>query len=173
MYVVRVSERNRPRGKDLIRNAVFVILVPGVVGGLVPWLITRYERYDWGGLQAPVAVVAAVLIIAGAAVLLHGVWRFAANGRGTPAPVAPTEHLVVTGPYRYVRNPMYLGVGAVIGGQALLFYGPVIVAYLVVFAAAVALFVKGYEEPTLERTFGDEYRQYRARVPGWLPRAPR
>jgi protein-S-isoprenylcysteine O-methyltransferase Ste14 len=157
----------------VLRNAVFVLLVPGIVGGVLPWLITRYERREWGSGETLVAVSAAVLIAVGSAVLLHGVWRFAADGRGTPSPTAPTEHLVVAGPYRYVRNPMYLAVGAVIAGQALLFAGAAIVAYFVAFIAAVVLFVKAYEEPTLTRTFGDEYLSYRARVPGWWPRRER
>ena len=149
---------------------MFVIVVPGVVGGLVPWLITRYEGHD---VPTIVAVIAWAFILEGAAVLLYGVWHFAAQGRGTPAPVAPTQRLVVTGPYLYVRNPMYLGVGAVILGQALLFPSAAIFIYLAAFAVAVFLFVKAYEEPTLQRTFGDEYTEYRAIVPPWFPRRPR
>ena len=162
----------RPTGRDLARNAIFVILVPGVVGGLIPLLITRYESRDWGALAVPVAVAAWALIAGGAAVLLYGVWRFAAEGRGTPSPTAPTERLVVAGPYRYVRNPMYLAVGAVIAGQALLFGSWALVLYLGLFAIAVALFVILYEEPTLRRTFGAEYEAYCAQVPAWWPRRP-
>jgi protein-S-isoprenylcysteine O-methyltransferase Ste14 len=164
---------SRPTRRDLARNIVFVILVPGVVGGLVPLLITRYE-YAGANPQVPFAVaVAWVFIGVGSAVLLYGVWRFAADGRGTPAPVAPTEHLVVSGPYRYVRNPMYLAVGAVIAGQALLLASLALLVYLAVYAIAVVLFVRLYEEPTLRRTFGAEYEAYCADVPAWWPRRPR
>ena len=98
---------------------------------------------------------------------------FAADGRGTPAPTAPTERLVVGGPYRYVRNPMYLAVGAVIAGQALLLASLALLVYLAVFAVAVVLFVKIYEEPTLRATFGAEYEAYCAEVPAWWPKRPR
>src|SRR5690606_28947906 len=110
--------------------------------------------------------------VAGAVVLLHGVWRFATEGRGTPAPVAPTEALVLGGPYRYVRNPMYLGVGAAIIGQGLLSPSWGILAYALGFGAAVVAFVRFYEEPTLLRVFGEPYARYLATVPGWWPRRP-
>ena len=165
-----MSETSGPRRADLVRNLVFVVLVPGVVGGLVPWLITGYEGR---GVPVIVAVIAWAFILEGTAVLLYGVWHFAVEGRGTPAPVAPTERLVVSGPYLYVRNPMYLGVGAVILGQALLFPSAAIFIYLAAFAVVVLIFVKAYEEPTLQRTFGDEYTEYRAVVPAWFPRRPR
>jgi protein-S-isoprenylcysteine O-methyltransferase Ste14 len=96
--------------------------------------------------------------------------RFVVEGLGTPAPVAPTEHLVVGGLYRYVRNPMYLAVAATIVGQALLLGQLVLLLYAAVFLAVVAAFVRWYEEPTLSRQFGSEYDEYRRRVPGWLPR---
>jgi protein-S-isoprenylcysteine O-methyltransferase Ste14 len=103
-------------------------------------------------------------------VLLHAFARFVSEGIGTPAPVAPTEHLVVGGAYRYVRNPMYLAVGSVILGQALVLGRAVLFAYLAVFAAAVAAFVLGYEEPTLRATYGREYDRYVEAVPRWIPR---
>ena len=156
-----------------MRNAIFVIVVPGFVAGLGPWLVTRYVRFDWGAWNNAIAVVSAALILAGAVVLLYGVWRFAAEGRGTPSPTAPTQRLVVAGPYRYVRNPMYLAVGAVILGQVLLFLMPGIVIYAVAFVVLVVSFVRWYEEPTLLRTFGSEYEAYKASVPGWWPRRPR
>jgi protein-S-isoprenylcysteine O-methyltransferase Ste14 len=92
------------------------------------------------------------------------------EGRGTPAPVAPTERLVVGGLYRYVRNPMYVAVGATIVGQALLLGRPWLLAYAAAFWLVVATFVRVYEEPTLIRRFGREYDAYRSAVPGWWPR---
>jgi len=97
---------------------------------------------------------------------------FVIEGVGTPAPVAPTERLVVGGLYRYVRNPMYLAVGAMIAGQALLLGRSILFAELAVFAAAVVTFVRVYEEPHLEGSYGDEYVAYRREVPGWWPRRP-
>ena len=95
--------------------------------------------------------------------------RFA-RADGTPAPPAPTAHLVVVGPYRFVRNPMYVAVVAIILGQALLFGSLGTLVYLAVAMTAVALFVRFYEEPTLESTYGDEYRTYKANVRAWIPR---
>jgi len=103
-------------------------------------------------------------------VLVHAFVRFVVEGAGTPAPVAPTERLVVGGLYRYVRNPMYVAVDAVIVGQALLLNQPVLYAYAAVAALTMAAFVHLYEEPTLARRYGADYERYRRRVPGWMPR---
>jgi protein-S-isoprenylcysteine O-methyltransferase Ste14 len=96
--------------------------------------------------------------------------RFAAEGAGTPAPVAPTEHLVVGGLYRYVRNPMYLAVVAAVVGQALALGQPALLLYAAAVGAAMAAFVHGYEEPALHRQFGARYEAYRQAVPAWWPR---
>ena len=143
------------------------MVAPGVVAGLVPWLLTGWESAD---PPTPLVVIGILLIAAGGLVLLHAFARFVIEGIGTPAPVAPTKHLVVGGAYRYVRNPMYLAVGAVILGQALVLGRGVLFAYLAVFAAAVAAFVMGYEEPTLRATYGREYDRYVEAVPRWIPR---
>jgi protein-S-isoprenylcysteine O-methyltransferase Ste14 len=146
---------------------VFLVAAPGVIAGLIPYLLTGWESDD-----PPLAIQIAgvILIAAGLPVLLDAFARFVREGRGTPAPVAPTERLVVGGLYRYVRNPMYLAVGAIIAGQALLLGRPVLLSWLAVFAAAVLAFVKLYEEPTLAARYGDEYERYRRDVPGWWPR---
>ena len=151
-------------------TALFFAAAPGVVAGLVPWLLTR-----WEAREMPVAArgLGILLIAAGLPFLLHAFARFVTEGRGTPAPVAPTERLVVGGVYRWVRNPMYLAVGAVIAGQALLLGSWALLLYLAVFFAAVVTFVRGYEEPTLLARHGAEYEAYRRAVPGWWPRRPR
>lgn len=143
------------------------MLAPGVVAVLIPYLLT-----GWQMETAPVAVriAGAVLIALGSGFLLHAFARFVVEGLGTPAPVAPTEHLVVGGVYRYVRNPMYLAVGATIVGQALLLGQPGLLAYAAAFGAVVFSFVRLYEEPTLTEQFGATYQAYRSAVPGWLPR---
>jgi protein-S-isoprenylcysteine O-methyltransferase Ste14 len=148
-------------------SLVFLVIAPGVVAGLVPYLLTGW---DAGDPPIVLQVAGVALIAAGLAVLLEAFARFVREGFGTPAPVAPTEQLVVGGLYRYVRNPMYLAVGAIIAGQALLLGRVVLLAYAALFFAVVAAFVKLYEEPTLARTYGDEYERYRAEVPGWWPR---
>jgi protein-S-isoprenylcysteine O-methyltransferase Ste14 len=98
--------------------------------------------------------------------------RFVVEGRGTPAPIAPTEHLVVGGPYRWTRNPGYIAVVGMLIGQALLFGSAAVLAYAGLIALAFHAFVVFYEEPTLRRTFGAEYDAYRRRVSRWLPRPP-
>ena len=113
---------------------------------------------------------AVFLVVAGAGVLLHAFGRFVVEGRGTPAPVAPTERLVVGGLYRHVRNPMYVAVGATIVGQALLLGRPWLLVYAAAFWVVVAAFVHGYEEPTLSARYGAQYAAYRRAVPAWRPR---
>jgi protein-S-isoprenylcysteine O-methyltransferase Ste14 len=103
-------------------------------------------------------------------VLVQAFVRFVSEGSGTPAPVAPTRELVVGGLYRYVRNPMYVAVGATIVGQALLLGRPGLLVYAALFWLTVAAFVHGYEEPTLSDRYGEEYAAYRRGVPAWWPR---
>ena len=96
--------------------------------------------------------------------------RFALQGSGTPAPIAPTRNLVVTGLYRYVRNPIYIAVVAVTFGQAILFGDWRLLWYGALLWLFFHVFVVMYEEPTLEQTFGTEYEDFRANVPRWIPR---
>jgi protein-S-isoprenylcysteine O-methyltransferase Ste14 len=148
-------------------SALFLVIAPGVAAGLVPWLLTGWESTDPPVL---IAAVGGVLTAAGAAVLLHSFARFVVEGAGTPAPVAPTERLVVGGIYRHVRNPMYVAVTAAIAGQALLLGRPWLLAYAAAFWALTAAFVRFYEEPTLSARYGEEYALYKRAVPAWLPR---
>ncbi len=151
-----------------IGTILFLFLAPGIVAGFVPWLISGWRWHDWDGAWL-VVVIAWIAIAAGVAFLLHSFALFALH-QGTPAPVAPTETLVVTGAYRYVRNPMYLAVLTIILGQALLFGSWGLVIYALIALATVVAFVKGYEEPTLTETYGEHYLAYRRNVPGWWPR---
>jgi protein-S-isoprenylcysteine O-methyltransferase Ste14 len=148
-------------------SLLFLVVAPGVMAGVVPWLLTGWHSND---PPAWLLVPGAALGAAGAAALLHAFARFVVEGGGTPAPVAPTERLVVGGLYRYVRNPMYLAVVALIVGQAAVLGQPVLLAYAAVFWAVVAAFVRGYEEPVLAASHGDEYAAYRRAVPAWRPR---
>jgi len=149
-------------------SAAFLVIAPGVVAGLIPWWLTGWRM--GAAYPVPVRVTGAVLTGAGAAALLGAFAQFAVQGRGTPAPPAPTEQLVVRGLYRYVRNPMYLAVLAVITGQAILLGRPVLLGYAAVVAAAFVAFVYGYEQPALARRYGAQYQAYRQAVPGWWPR---
>jgi protein-S-isoprenylcysteine O-methyltransferase Ste14 len=152
-------------------SLIFLAVAPGTVAGLVPWWLTGWAVGDAPQqVAAPLRGVGAVLVLVGAAALLHAFGRFVLEGLGTPAPVAPPERLVIGGLYRYVRNPMYVAVLMAIVGQALLLVQPVLLVYAVVVGLAMASFVYGYEEPTLSERFGAEYDAYRRAVPAWWPR---
>lgn len=153
-------------------SSLFFAAAPGVVAGVVPWLLTRWDPGDAGaGWGVAVRVAGGILLAVSAAVLVHAFVRFVVEGVGTPAPVAPTGRLVVGGLYRYVRNPMYLAVTGAVVGQALLLWRPLaLLPYAAGLGVLFALFVRAYEEPALRRQFGAEYERYRAAVPAWRPR---
>ncbi len=161
------SERRRRRNA-LLGSALFFAVAPAMVAGMIPGLITGWEVDE--RLPAALRALGATVGLLGVVFLLHAFGRFALEGLGTPAPVAPTRRLVVGGIYRFVRNPMYLAVLSAIGGQALLFGSVELVAYGAVVAIVFVAFVRIYEEPTLHSQYGDEYERYRRAVPGWLPR---
>jgi protein-S-isoprenylcysteine O-methyltransferase Ste14 len=152
-------------------SVVFLLVAPAMIAGVVPWWMTRWQVKSSSFLDVlPLKVIGVILIGSGLVVLLDSFARFALQGIGTPAPTFPTRHLVVTGLYRRVRNPIYLAVTALILGQGLLFASVGLIAYAVLIWICFHLFVVAYEEPTLKRTFGTEYDAYCANVPRWLPR---
>lgn len=163
----------RARVGPVLGSLAFLVVAPGFVAGWVPYRLSRWVRQD-----APLGVEALryaglALAIAGAAGLLHAFARFALEGRGTPAPIAPTETLVVSGLYRWVRNPMYVAVLALVFGQAAFFGSRAVALYGLVLWLLFHLFVVTYEEPTLARRYGESYERFRATVNRWLPRPPR
>ncbi|MBO0689911.1 MAG: isoprenylcysteine carboxylmethyltransferase family protein [Candidatus Dormibacteraeota bacterium] len=158
------------RARAAAGSAVFFVLAPGAVVGLVPWWLTGWIVEEPTTWWAPLRIVGAILLAAGSAVLVHAFVRFASEGIGTPAPVAPPTRLVVGGLYRYVRNPMYLGGIAAIAGQSLVLGQPSLLVYAAAVLAASYAFVRAYEEPALLARFGDQYDAYRRAVPGWWPR---
>ncbi|MFB7723436.1 methyltransferase family protein [Nocardia sp. NPDC056100] len=151
-------------------SLLFTVLVPGTVAGFLPLWISGWHFENALPPTALWRVLGVLLIAAGLPILLGAIYRFAVEGLGTPAPVAPTAHLVVGGPNRFVRNPMYLAVVSMVLGQALLFGRVDLLWYAVIIAVGQALFVRFYEEPTLLGQFGAEYERYRAAVPAWVPR---
>jgi protein-S-isoprenylcysteine O-methyltransferase Ste14 len=168
---------NPKEGRETMRrttaavgSAVFFLLAPGVVVGLIPWLLTRWQAREPLPYWAPVRVLGGLLLIAGLVALVHAFVRFVVEGLGTPAPVAAPDRLVVGGVYRYVRNPMYVAVLAAIIGQALLLGQLGLLLYAGAAWLVVAAFVRWYEEPTLTRRFGADYEAYRRAVPAWWPR---
>ena len=158
------------RRRAALGTFAFLVIAPGFAAGLVPWLLTGWTST---GPPAWLQIVGWALIAVGVAADVEAFARFALHGLGTPAPIAPPQKLVVTGQYRYVRNPMYLAVSAVILGQAAVLGQWILLAYTIVFGAAVWSFVHWYEEPTLRRRFGADYESYVRDVPGWWPRRPR
>jgi protein-S-isoprenylcysteine O-methyltransferase Ste14 len=149
-------------------SVVFLIVAPGTVTVLVPWLLSGWQqRQAW---PVALAVLGAILVLVGAAVVLTTFGQFVWEGRGTPAPVAPTEELVVRGLYRFSRNPMYLGVVSILVGEVLWLGSVPVAVWTGCVIVAVTLFVRGYEEPTLAARHGAAYARYSAAVPRWLPR---
>lgn len=158
------------RATALIGSFLFFCIAPAMVAGWVPWYFTGWKAnapFLGSGLGR---WVGAAFALVGAAMVVESFARFALKGLGTPAPIAPTKHLVMSGLYRYVRNPMYVGVVSAIFGQALWFGSSALLAYGAAVWAAFHLFVLLYEEPTLKRQFGSEYDAFRRHVPRWLPR---
>src|ERR687891_15699 len=137
-----------PRLRAALGSLLFLLIAPGTIAGLVPWWLTGWALHDWPQPYAtPLRLVGAVLIVLGVPALLHAFGRFVLEGIGTPAPVAPPEHLVVGGLYGYVRNPIYLAVAATIVGQVLVLGQPILLLYAAAFGVAVVAFVRWYEEP--------------------------
>jgi protein-S-isoprenylcysteine O-methyltransferase Ste14 len=151
-------------------SSLFFALAPGTFAGFIPWWVTRWHLAGPAPHWWPARAVGALVVVIGGTFLIQAFARFVIDGLGTPAPIAPTQRLVVTGVYRYVRNPMYLAVTACIVGQSLLFGRLALIFYAAAFLAVTVAFVHLYEEPTLSRQFPADYAAYRSAVPGWWPR---
>lgn len=149
-----------------VKNLLFTIFMPGTFIVLVPlWLASGRSPSCWSWLGlVPLAL--------GAAIYFHCMWDFAVKGRGTPAPIDPPRTLVVSGLFRCVRNPMYVGIILVLAGWAILFTSVRVLLYATGAALFVHLFIVFYEEPTLRRRFGASYQDYCRHVRRWLPGRP-
>jgi protein-S-isoprenylcysteine O-methyltransferase Ste14 len=158
------------RAAAILGTVVFFFVAPGTVAGFVPWWIGKWSVHSpFPGFTA-IRVIGFALIAVAFVILLEAFLRFALKGIGTPAPVFPTKHLVVTGSYRFVRNPMYVAVVSLILGQAFIFGDIRVFEYGLFVWLAMYLFVLSYEEPTLRRTFPADYALFTANVPRWIPR---
>jgi protein-S-isoprenylcysteine O-methyltransferase Ste14 len=149
-----------------------VTLAALFIGFLLIYLPGRL--LSWTGIVRPAAIavpqVAGMVIgAAGAAVALWCIFTFATIGRGTPAPFDPPPRLVIRGPYRFVRNPMYIGAGLALASAALFYESWPLLGYAGLFLFATHVFVVGYEEPALRRTFGQDYEAYCRQVRRWWP----
>lgn len=153
----------------LVRAVTYAALFIGLVLIYVP-----ARLLSWSGIVRPEAIdlpkiAGMVMGVAGGAVALWCIFTFAFAGRGTPAPFDPPRRLVIEGPYRFVRNPMYIGAGLALAGAAFFYKSLPILSYTGLFFLATHLFVVWYEEPTLRRTFGEEYGAYCKKVRRWWP----
>ena len=153
----------------IIKTIIFTILVPGTVVIYIPyWLLSSANR-----LASPLGIIhyaGFVPIAIGPALLFWCFYDFVVTGKGTPAPIDPPKRLVMQGLYRYVRNPMYLGVATVLVGESMYFASIPLLKYSVVVFLLFHCFVIFYEEPLLRKKFGDSYLYYCKTVPRWLPK---
>ncbi len=156
-----------------VRTLLFTLVAPGTVLGLVPGLLLSDGRGRVPLGIGPVEAMGVVLAILGVALYAVCLRLFVQVGGGTPAPVDPPSAMVAVGAYRYVRNPMYVGVVTALAGEALLFRSLAVAVYAGMVWAAFHAFVVLYEEPTLRLRFGESYRRYLAEVPRWWPRRGR
>lgn len=151
------------------RNLFFTILQPSVVVGLIPYLmlnngIKRYFDFPFTSLQ----YIGLMLFFLGFLVLLYCIVSFAIRGKGTLSPADPTKQLVVSGLYRFSRNPMYVGVIMMLIGESIFFHSYILFVYTVLVFTAFHLFVKFFEEPRLKKDFGEEYNKYSKKVSRWI-----
>jgi len=157
----------------LLGTIVFIVLLPGTAVGLFPYLLSGWVFQPPFFATTLTRWLGVALLVGGFPFFITFCARFVFEGRGTPAPVAPTERLVVGGPFRYTRNPGCLSVLAMIIGQGLILGNMQVLLYAVLVGIGFHVFVVFYEEPTLRGQFGAEYQAYCQRVPVWLPRRPR
>jgi protein-S-isoprenylcysteine O-methyltransferase Ste14 len=159
------------RRTAVLGSLLFFLIGPGLETGIGPWLLTGgFETGDGLPESAALRVVGWVLIAGGLGVLVHAYVRFALEGTGTPSPLAPPRDLVITGAYRFVRNPMYVATAAVIVGEALVLRQAILLLAAALYVAAMAFLNHRFEEPLLRQRFGPAYDDYRAAVPAWRPR---
>lgn len=156
----------------LIRAITYASLFIGFVLVFLPSRVLQ-----WSGVEGPPAIglvqmLGAAIVVLGGAIAVWCVLAFAVIGRGTPAPFDPPRHLVARGPYRFVRNPMYLGAGFALLGATIFYESLALLRFTGLFLVITHAFVLGYEEPTLRRLFGAEYEEYRRQVRRWWPTRP-
>jgi protein-S-isoprenylcysteine O-methyltransferase Ste14 len=154
----------------VLRAIAYTAIVPGLLTVVIPWLILRANPASmpsppWLSWPGPILMACGALLIAWC------VRDFVRSGGGTPSPVEPPVRLVESGPFRWSRNPLYLGILGMLLGEALWWWSSVLLTYAVGTWMSLELFLQVYEEPSLEHRFGDAYRAYRRRVRRWLGRS--
>jgi protein-S-isoprenylcysteine O-methyltransferase Ste14 len=150
----------------ILKNLLFTLIVPCSAAVYIPYLLTRKDT-AYGGISLLIAIL---FFATGALIYLWCQWHFASYGKGTPAPIDAPKKLVIRGLYKYVRNPMYVGVITTILGWTILYHSWRLVRAAVFIWICFELFIVFYEEPHLRKSFGTEYEEYCARVGRWLPK---
>jgi len=153
----------------LFRSIVYGALFISAVLVFIPEQILMVAGITRPTEIGPLNGAGLVLVVLGGGLAIWCILTFALVGKGTPAPFDPPRKLVAAGPYRWVRNPMYVGAGTALTGAAVFYQSPALVAFAAGFLVMAHVFVVFYEEPTLERTFGARYSDYRNAVPRWVP----
>ena len=151
-----------------LKALLALLFLPGTVSGLIPALIINFDPWRSEGLA-----ICLLFSALGLSILLSCVWTFYKKGKGTLAPWSPPKGLMVTGLYRYMRNPMYVGISLIIIGLAIFFGSPLLIGYLALVVSAFNLRVIFAEEPWLNRQFEAEWKLYSSQVSRWIPRFPR
>lgn len=152
-----------------LRAVFWTLLMPGLFAFYLPWRYFGLREVSID-ISNPRQWFGMLCIDMGTILLLACIWEFARRGRGTLSPADPPRHLVVSGLYRFVRNPMYLSVTLIVFGEVMLTFSQPLLVYWVIWFVIVNLFVMAYEEPTLRGQFGDQYEQYTRNVGRWIPR---
>ena len=150
-----------------LRSLLWTILLPGMIAGYIPW---RFFGFRLHAPQSVMQLICVAVAALGVVILLLCIVEFARRGRGTLSPLDPPRKLVVTGLYRWVRNPMYVGVALVLLGEILMSGSSALATYAAIFFLCANLFILAYEEPHLARTFGASYQDYKRHVRRWIPR---
>lgn len=154
--------------KPLIKTLIFTVVAPATVTIYFPYYLSGGVNARFEGF----AVLGFLPIVAGTMVYLRRAWDFSITGRGTPAPIDPPKTLVIRGLYRYVRNPMYVGIVCILIGESILLASSRMVVYTGSVFVLFNLFIVLYEEPALRRKFGTDYEVYIKTVSRWVPKKP-
>ena len=154
----------------LVRSLAYGAVFVSVVLVFIPQQVLRAAGITRPSDIGELHWVGLALVVVGGSLAIWCILTFALVGQGTPAPFDPPRKLVAAGPYRWIRNPMYVGAGTALVGAALYYQSAALVAFAAGFLVMTHVFVVLYEEPTLERTFGARYADYRNAVPRWFPK---
>ncbi len=152
----------------IAKTTVFLVLVPGLVAVLIPYFLVEKSLQSTGAKFIFELNMGLFPVLVGLFICLWCFWDFINKGKGTPSPFDPPKQLVTAGPYRYVRNPMYIGIILVVFGEAIMYSSVLLIFYLIFLLVFFHISVVYYEEPKLRSVFGENYHNYLISVPRWM-----